>query len=150
MYLPDVWASLRRPHFVVQCIGMLLSPLMGEVVPVGKDVPMKRRLVVLESPYAGDVVKNIAYARACMRDCLLRGEQPFASHLLYTQEGILDDGVPEERTLGIEAGFQWGRHADAVVVYTDLGISHGMQLGVQRAQKNGKTIEYRTLGAWKQ
>ena len=53
-------------------------------------------LVVLESPFAGNVEMNIHYARACMADCLARGEAPFASHLLYTQPGILDDDIPEE------------------------------------------------------
>jgi hypothetical protein len=47
--------------------------------------------VIIESPFAGDVKKNIEYARKCMRDSLLRGEAPLASHLLYTQDGILDD-----------------------------------------------------------
>lgn len=43
------------------------------------------RLVILESPYAGNIEKNVAYARACVRDSLSRGEAPIASHLLYTQ-----------------------------------------------------------------
>ena len=79
------------------------------------------RLVVLESPYAGNVERNVAYARACLADCLARGEAPIASHLLYTQPGVLDDTNPEQRKLGINAGFAWNRFADAVVVYEDLG-----------------------------
>ena len=67
---------------------------------------MKR--VILESPYAGDVERNVAYARACLRDSLLRGEAPIASHLLYTQPGVLDDQIPEERQMGIDAGLAWG------------------------------------------
>ena len=63
------------------------------------------RLVIVESPYAGDVEENVRYARACLADCLARGEAPFASHLLYTQPGVLDDDVPGERALGIAAGF---------------------------------------------
>lgn len=55
------------------------------------------RLVIIESPFAGDVEKNTRYARACVRDSLLRGEAPIASHLLYTQGGILNDDVPAER-----------------------------------------------------
>jgi len=43
------------------------------------------RRVLLESPYKGkdwsETEENIRYARACMRDCFLRGENPFASHL---------------------------------------------------------------------
>ncbi len=105
---------------------------------------MKRRVVV-ESPYAGDVERNKAYARACMRDCFMRGEAPFASHLLYTQDGILDDTIPEERGLGMEAGFIWGNIADATVVYIDHGISHGMEEGIERAKKAERPIEYRRL-----
>lgn len=30
------------------------------------------KLVILESPYAGDVEANVAYARRCVRDSLLR------------------------------------------------------------------------------
>ena len=41
------------------------------------------RRVILESPYAGNVEENVAYARAAVRDSLLRGEAPIASHLLY-------------------------------------------------------------------
>ena len=102
-------------------------------------------LVLLESPYAGDIEANLTYARACMRDCLLRGEFPFASHLLYTQEGILDDTIPSERTLGINAGFAWGLRASKTVVYIDLGISHGMVVGMVDASINERPIEYRVL-----
>lgn len=104
------------------------------------------RLVVLESPYAGGVDKNVAYARRCIRDCLQRGESPIASHLLYTQPGVLQDCVPEERRLGIDAGLAWLRACDASVVYTDLGISEGMQEGIQAAMSAGRTVEYRRLG----
>jgi hypothetical protein len=45
--------------------------------------------------------------RAAVRDRILRGESPIASHLLYTQPGFLKDDVPEERHLGIEAGLAW-------------------------------------------
>ena len=45
------------------------------------------RQVIFESPYAGNVEENVAYARAAVRDSLLRGELPIASHLLYTQPG---------------------------------------------------------------
>jgi hypothetical protein len=58
---------------------------------------VKRRLVILESPFAGDIDLNVAYARACVAHRLSLGEAPIASHLLYTQPGILRDDVPEER-----------------------------------------------------
>lgn len=104
------------------------------------------RRVIVESPYAGDVELNTRYARACMADCLRRGEAPLASHLLYTQPGVLDDNKPEERALGMEAGWEWMDVADLVVVYTDLGVSKGMDAGVARGLSLGRPVEYRTLG----
>lgn len=104
------------------------------------------RRVIIESPYAGDVERNERYARAAMKDCLYRGEAPYASHLLYTQPGVLDDTDPDQRALGIDAGLEWGDVADAVVVYTDLGVSVGMAYGISRHIEHGRTVEYRQLG----
>lgn len=103
------------------------------------------RLVALESPYAGKVEENIEYARKCLADCLKRGEAPFASHLLYTQPGVLNDDVPKERKLGIAAGFAIEAQLDATVVYVDLGISEGMIEGILRAQDEDRPIEFRKL-----
>lgn len=108
-----------------------------------RGATMKR--VIVESPFAGDVERNIAYARLCLRDCLLKGEAPIASHLLYTQPNVLDDKVPDERNLGIAAGLMWGCVAETTIVYTDYGMSNGMRLGVQRAESEGRPIEYRKL-----
>lgn len=103
------------------------------------------RLVILESPYAGDVAANVEYARACLRDSLLRGESPIASHLLYTQPGVLDDLIPSERQRGIDAGLAWKAVAHASVVYTDRGITRGMQDGIDAATAAGIPIEMRRL-----
>jgi hypothetical protein len=104
------------------------------------------RLVVIESPYAGDIERNTAYARACMADCLARGEAPYASHLLYTQPGVLDDDDPDERALGMAAGFSWRAACSVTIVYTDLGISDGMRAGIASAIEHGHIITYRNLG----
>jgi hypothetical protein len=102
-------------------------------------------LVILESPYAGDINRNIAYARACVKDSLLRGEAPFASHLLYTQENILDDNIEEQRLLGIKAGLAWLKAADKHVFYIDYGYSKGMLYAKQFASENNFSIEERKL-----
>lgn len=106
------------------------------------------RRVIVESPYAGDVARNERYARACVRDCLLRGEAPIASHLLYTQVGILSDVIPEERERGIAAGLAWLATAEASVVYVDLGVSAGMKLGMACAADRGVPVEIRMLTGW--
>lgn len=109
-------------------------------------------IVIVESPFAGDVAKNLRYLRACMRDCLKRGEAPYASHAIYTQPGVLDDGDAAEREQGIQAGFAFRQHAVRTVFYTDLGESRGMQYGRKAADAlqavtNGEhEIVERTLG----
>ncbi len=102
------------------------------------------KIVILESPYAGDVERNVRYARRCMMDSLGRGEAPMVSHLLYTQ--VLDDTVPSERERGIAAGLAWRQVAQASVVYEDHGISKGMQHGIAAAQKACIPVEFRTIG----
>lgn len=104
------------------------------------------RRVIIESPYAGDIERNTAYARRSVADSLARGEAPIASHLLYTQPGILDDTIPGERAKGIEAGLAWGAAAEATVAYIDYGFTDGMHLGLNRAQAEGRTIEFRHIG----
>jgi hypothetical protein len=103
------------------------------------------KLVIVESPYAGDIDRNTAYAREAMRDCLLRGEAPYASHLLYTQDGVLSDADKKERALGIAAGLEWGARADYTVIYMDLGVSSGMLEGIARAKKDGRPVIRRWL-----
>src|SRR5574343_156660 len=104
--------------------------------------------VVIESPLAAPTPEgreaNKAYAMACCRDSLARGEAPYASHLFFDRPGLLDDDVPAEREAGILAGFAWGALADLVAVYTDRGISGGMQRGIGRALAAGQVVEYRS------
>lgn len=101
------------------------------------------RRVIVESPYAGDVSRNISYALECCKHSVMMGEAPFASHLFYTQ--FLDDTVPKERQFGMLCGFSWMFKADAVAVYTDRGISKGMEDGIKAAKEYGLTVEFRSL-----
>ncbi len=112
---------------------------------VRRRQPPFRRLVVIESPYAGDVDANTAYARACVADSIARGEAPIASHLLLTQPGILRDDVPAERRRGIGAGHAWIDVADVVALYVDRGMSRGMEEAVGYAAAAGVRVERRTL-----
>ncbi|ERI13498.1 hypothetical protein O206_08495 [Ochrobactrum sp. EGD-AQ16] len=109
--------------------------------------PARKPLVIIESPYSGDVARNTNYARACLQDSLRRSEAPIASHLLHTQ--VLDDMRPDERELGIEAGLAWYRVAEKCVVYEDFGMSRGMAEGMARARSYGVLVEFRRLGAWR-
>jgi len=106
-------------------------------------------LVIIESPYAGAtpeiIARNIAYARAAMRDALGRGEAPYASHLLYTQPGVLRDEIPAERDWGIKAGFEFRKLAKRSAFYTDLGMSSGMEWGLKHSTESGIEVVYRSI-----
>lgn len=110
------------------------------------------RRVLIESPFAAPTPEgqeeHIRYARACLKDSLSRHEAPLASHLLYTQPGVLDDNIPEERQWGIDAGVEWYKVAESCIVYTDCGISAGMKYGIARAEAQGLPVEYRTVPGW--
>jgi hypothetical protein len=126
-----------------------------------------KRIVVLESPYAGNVEENLRYLRAGMREAFLRGELPIASHALYTQPGVLDDTIPEERNLGIEAGFEVARvlhlakaleeaaglnvqipETIRMMLY-DLGISSGMKRGFEHARAIGQRVVDQNVVSWR-
>jgi hypothetical protein len=81
------------------------------------------KLVILESPYKGEVARNKRYLRACIRDCINRGESPYASHRMLTD--ALDDNNPVERAVGIQAGLAWRR------VRTPILSSDGVTIGYE-------------------
>jgi hypothetical protein len=103
------------------------------------------RLVIIESPYAGDIEANVKYARAAMRDSLNRHEAPIASHLLYTQRGILRDEVPDERRWGIDAGLAWREVADLAAFYVDRGWSDGMLAAKELYEREGRPFQERSI-----
>ncbi len=108
-----------------------------------------RPLVIIESPYAGSVEYNLRYLRAACRHSWERGEWPFASHGWFTT--FLDDTIPEERMLGLQAGMDLHSHADLIAFYTDLGTSPGMELALDRLvrEANPTDWELRFIGpAW--
>ena len=99
--------------------------------------------VIIESPYSGGPPDNIEYARRGLWDSLLRGESPFASHLLYTQ--VLDDKISEQRRRGMELAHVWYEVADLCAVYIDRGITGGMESGIKHAKSLGIPVEERKL-----
>lgn len=103
-----------------------------------------RPLVIVCSPYRGDVAAHTAYARRCLLDSILRGEVPIAPHLLYTQ--ALDDDIPEEREEGIALSLVLIQRCDLVVAYVDRGLSGGMCAERDAAFAAGVPWEQRRIG----
>lgn len=104
---------------------------------------MSPKRVIIESPLAGDFIRNRRYSLWCLYHSLQLGEAPFASRLLYTQS--LDDTKPGEREMGIVAGLAWGEVAELRALYTDLGTSPGMMRGLQAAEAAGQEFVTRIL-----
>lgn len=103
---------------------------------------MRPRVIVC-SPYAGDVERNVAYAKEALSHSISMLEAPLASHLLYTQ--VLDDNCPVERMIGLGCEKAWGFRADTVVFYVDYGMSAGMLNTLAWAERFEIPVEYRTL-----
>lgn len=113
-----------------------------------------RRRVVIESPYAGNIVDNEAFALSMCAMAAKQGYAPFASHLFYPQ--FLRESLPADRAVGLQCGMAWLEAADEVWVCTPygVGISPGMQLAITYAKfydkpmfrvvqtSDGQTIKY--------
>ena len=94
-----------------------------------------KSIVIIESPYAGDIEKNVDYLHRCMMDSINRFEAPFASHMVYPF--YLDEDKPEEREDGIQLGFAWLAVAERQVFYIDNGFSEGMMKAFIKGQELG-------------
>lgn len=103
------------------------------------------RCVIVISPLRGDTARNQRYLSACLRDCVKRGESPYASHGLLPREGVLNDDDPEERALGIRASQAWFVKADLAAIYVDFGMSDGMRADLNHAIQLGLRIDVRNL-----
>lgn len=108
--------------------------------------------VVIESPYAADtaagVERNLRYLRACMAFCLAQDAAPYASHGLYTQPGVLNDKIPEERKKGMRAGFAIGAKLEERWFFTDLGMTDGMLRGEEAAGKKNQPTRRFSIPDW--
>jgi hypothetical protein len=108
------------------------------------DAKSSRNLLpmVVESPYAGDVERNVKFAENVCRHFVKVGYAPMASHLLYTR--FLDDTIPEERELGIEAGLAWARHGtfSAFCIRPDEQFSRGMHIALDRCLAQGRAHKF--------
>lgn len=115
--------------------------------------------VMIESPYSAEtpekIQENVDYAIKCMQDCINRGEAPFASHLLYTQQvgngkAFEKDGQTDQqhwitRAKGIELGSTWRKLVDKTVFYLDKGWSSGMRTAKEDCVCLGRPFEERFI-----
>ena len=100
---------------------------------------MDKELIYIASPYAGDVEKNIEFARAACRYCIEWGHTPIAVHLLYPQ--ILNDSDPAQRETGLALGRNILERCDAVWMCGNE-TSPGMKAELELAKELNKPVQF--------
>nr|WP_326183644.1 DUF4406 domain-containing protein [uncultured Oscillibacter sp.] len=95
------------------------------------------KLIYVASPYAGDVKRNLEYAKAACRIVMDSGRAFFAPHLLYP--GLLDDRIPQERQLGMDMGHTVLARYDELWVFGST-VSPGMRTEMEEAERLGIPI----------
>lgn len=115
---------------------------------------MCEMLVVVESPWRGLANKRLPdpyakskhYLRQCLRDCLVRGEIPWASHAVLAWTRALYEEDADQRAEGIQVCKDMiQHHAQKVVLYVDFGITTGMHEALIWARMHGKPTEERRI-----
>lgn len=92
------------------------------------------KLVYICSPYAGDIEKNVRFARAACLYAAEHGCAPVAVHLLYPQ--LLDDAIPAQREIGIQMGLRVLASCDELWICGER-ISLGMSCEITEAERLG-------------
>lgn len=90
------------------------------------------KLIYVASPYAGDIKKNVEYAKQACRAVMESGHAFFAPHLLYPS--ILNDAVDVERQAGMDMGLTMLFRCDELWVFGSH-ISSGMQAEIAEAER---------------
>lgn len=127
-------------------MNTLLSKL-----PVDQPITTKfpvRTTTLIVSPYTTEDIallpRQLQYAKACVQDSLSRHEAPYCGPLLYSQ--VINDRQTAEHDAGMLSSLSWLNVCDLVVVYSDYGFTHNMNLIMNQAKMRIKKIEYRLLG----
>ena len=113
------------------------------------------QVVMIESPYSGDIDRNIRYLQIAWTDSMvLYGECAYASHGYMTQHPrarnyFVSDYDGKWDTLTREGAIERShlmRHkCDKTVFYTDRGWSTGMNFALAYCKKHGIPYEERTV-----
>jgi hypothetical protein len=90
------------------------------------------------SPFAGEVDRNVRFAKKMCRMVMDAGNAPFAPHLLYPR--FSDDNDPTQRAAGITCGLAFMETCDEVWVFAGNGISSGMRQEIEHAERLGKPV----------
>lgn len=135
-------AAPRQPARA-QRAGRSHAPAHAPVQHVASQ-PTSTRRVILEMPtengvlgFSPVVVK--VYRKMCLHDSVkTNNEAPLDLGSIFCAEEL---GASYGRCI-----HEWSVMADAVIVYTDIGLSPQMSLSIAKYNSSGTPVEYRTLG----
>jgi len=101
----------------------------------------KRKVVFISHPLKGNVEGNKNKIKEICRELILDGEVvPLATHLLFPT--FLDDGIHEERRIGMNGTLELLKRSDEVWVYGDK-ISEGMKEEIELAKEINMPIVFK-------
>ena len=100
-----------------------------------------RPVVYVCSPFSGDPAENVEKAQHYCRFAVDSGYAPFAPHLFFPQ--FLDDGIPEERELGLFMAIIMLTKCAELWVFGEQ-ITRGMAQEIRKAESRGMIIRYFT------
>lgn len=100
-----------------------------------------RPVVYVYSPFSGDPAGNVEKAQHYCRFAVDSGYAPFAPHLFFPQ--FLDDGIPEERELGLFMAIIMLTKCAELWVFGEQ-ITRGMAQEIRKAESRGMIIRYFT------
>lgn len=100
-----------------------------------------RPVVYVCSPFSGDPAGNVEKAQHYCRFAVDSGYAPFAPHLFFPQ--FLDDGIPEERELGLFMAIIMLTKCAELWVFSEQ-ITRGMAQEIRKAESRGMIIRYFT------
>ena len=100
-----------------------------------------RPVVYVCSPFSGDPAGNAERARRYCRFAADSGYAPFAPYLFFPQ--FLDDGIPEERELGLFMAIIMLTKCAELWVFGEQ-ITRGMAQEIRKAESRGMIIRYFT------
>lgn len=103
-------------------------------------LPDKGRVVFVSSPFGGKKENSQKAASVC-HELLKKGWSPFAPHVYYADN--LDDAVPWERELGMNAGLEILKKCDFILVMGDH-MTHGMKMEIELATAMGKPVIFKS------
>lgn len=107
--------------------------------PKENNFNVRRPLVYICSPYAGEAERHAREARRYSRFAVEQGVIPLAPHLLFPQ--FLNDENAYERLLGLHFGMALLELSKEVWVFGER-ISSGMEAEINQAENLGIPLRY--------